>query len=217
MHIHILYASGMFFADKYIVLVIVAEVLLHYSPRNVNSIREHPTVARILDDEDLVKEPCTLSSLGRESDVLKMEWLALSDDPNERKSSKNRKTILLNGGAGVGKTDFARYLASWWFDTNFVQHAHRLDMISSDWEASLQKMCKELDLLDRSAASTGRTVYILDHLESRKIPTSREPLDKESKHRFKHAIRTLAGIDNIVIVISRKSEEWLHNSDIATP
>jgi hypothetical protein len=179
-----------------------------HSPLDTSSIPDHPTVARIfanMDDDHTT--PRTPSRVGRESDFLKMEWLASSDNSDGPSSSRPGKTILLNGGAGVGKTAFAKDLASWWIDTNFVQHATRLDMLGLLGDSTPLDICAELK--STSAASAGRTVYILDHLECRTISTAEKPLDKEDRSRFKDAIGTLVGSDNIVIVISRRNEEWL--------
>ena len=153
----------------------------------------------------------TTPIIGRESDVLKIEWMAADKTPIQRTTSMKGKAILLKGAAGVGKSEFALYLASWWIQTNFVETAVYLDVSHSTFQSLLKIALIREDgrPSDSSVSSKHRTLYVLDHMNSKTLPTSRTPFGPEDKSRFRTAVAALAGTDNIVLLISRKDEEWL--------
>jgi CHAT domain len=179
-------------------------------PLNIECIREHEGVPTILVNE-IFAGHTTPPITGRESDVLKMEWMVSDEESVQQTPSKKGKTILLKGPAGVGKSEFARYLASWWVETNFVKSAVYLDVSRPTFEYELATASARRDesSSDGSVSSTDRTLYVLDHVDSKTLPTSGTTFDEEGKGRFKTAVAALAGTDNIVLLISRKDEEWL--------
>jgi hypothetical protein len=174
---------------------------------DVPSLAENATIVASKILADLKIPPM----VGRESDVLKMEFMAADDEPSQLGTSSKGRIILLKGSVGVGKSEFARYLASWWKETNFVKSAVYLDMKSPTFEEEMKGALTQAErmLMDASVSSAGSTLYIFDHVESKTLPTSRTPFDMEGKRSFKTAIASLASAENIVVVISRKNEEWL--------
>jgi hypothetical protein len=160
---------------------------------------------------EILAEHTTPPIKGRESDALRMEFLASNGSSNQESPSPTGKIILLHGTAGVGKSDFAKCLASWWEQTNFIHSSVYVDISRPNFEDEIRTLVERSNQgsVDESASSTGRMLYIVDHVDSKTLRTSKIPFDNDGQAMFKKNIGELAGTKNLVIIVSRKTEAWL--------
>jgi CHAT domain len=152
--------------------------------------------------------------IGREQDILELEWIMLRRSRTGTRSFKSSQSIppqsmLISGSAGVGKTSLALFLGSWWTSTGLVKSVHYWNMNdflsahieSKDHENSTTSSLDEGD--------QGFQLYIVDQMESKTCRYVSSGLSTREKEAFIQTVRRISGPKHFIILISRLREEWL--------
>ncbi|KAH7208383.1 hypothetical protein BKA60DRAFT_652737 [Fusarium oxysporum] len=128
------------------------------TPADIDAIRS------FISTEALQKPSTNLA--GREFAVLDMEWALTKPIANEinNEAPPYVKIVILHGSAGVGKTTFALFLASWWFETEMIETGFYRSQVKEHLGVIVEEMAKN-DVLGVTAGSKPR-LLIVDKLHA---------------------------------------------------
>lgn len=143
----------------------------------------------------------TQSVLGREQDILKMEWLLL------RKGHPN--IALITGPVGVGKTALAKFLGNWWMKTMLISSCKYWSMKEYD-PAKALKYLRAWSASRPECSSRSPSLFIVDHMDAVTGTTqpSKWTLDESQKRHWVEIFQTYRSRRDLIILISRTSEDW---------
>ena len=133
--------------------------------------------------------------IGRSRAILQLEWQLLHHP--------NRRSLLLYGLAGIGKTTVTDFLGRWWVQTGLVERTIMIDLVRISFSDVIQML--------KSSPESSRTLFIVDNLHVYS-DTTINPATKstpEMEQSWRQSLEAINTSSNYLLIVSRTEEAWL--------
>ncbi|KAH7459226.1 hypothetical protein FOMA001_g20168 [Fusarium oxysporum f. sp. matthiolae] len=143
----------------------------------------------------------TRGVLGREQDILKIEWLLLREGhPN---------IALIIGPVGVGKTRLVHFLGNWWTKTRLISD-FKYWSLKDHAPTEVIRDLRAWDVCQPISNSRSPRLFIIDHMDAATgiVCPSRWKLDDGQKSQLAEIFQAYRNRRDLILLVSRTSENW---------
>ena len=172
----------------------------------IHNIRERYAAAKDRDADPLQTPPVEgigglVAPLGREQDVIALEWLLLR--------SVEHKVAALTGCAGIGKTALATFVGKSWTATRSIAKVHYWDLKKYSLPSHLNDLIPSLSS-DAQASPRFPDLLILDHIDTvlHQFSVFQDPISESDRSKLRDWIHSESGEHLRILLVSRSQEDW---------